>query len=81
MLSDQLIERLVADAATIALYFVGVPREEALLGLAAVRDDAKKALLEFMPDEIATLVSEAFITGVAGHAAELEAAGQKGSLQ
>jgi hypothetical protein len=52
-----------------------VPRDEALFGLAGVRDEALKALQEFLPDEIATLVSEAFVYCVAGHAAELEAAG------
>jgi hypothetical protein len=75
MLSDELIDRLVADAAKIARHFVGVPREEALIGLAGVRDEALKALREFMPDEIATLVSEAFVYGVASHAAEIDAAG------
>jgi hypothetical protein len=75
MLNDELIERLMRDAAIVARHFVGVPRDEALLGLAGVRDEAKKALLEFMPEEIATLVSDHFVHAVAGHAAELEAAG------
>jgi hypothetical protein len=54
ILNDALIARLVADAATVALHFVGVDldSDEALIALGAVRDKAHAALLEFMPPEL-----------------------------
>ncbi len=75
MLSDELIARLVTDAAKIARHFVGVNGDDRLLGLAGVRDEALKALLTFMPDDIAQLISNTFVCAVDEHAKELEAAG------
>jgi hypothetical protein len=77
-LSDQLIERLVGDAAKLTLHFVGVPRHDMLIALGEIRDIAQENLA-FLPAEVAQLTAAAFVTAIANRAAELE--GQKGTLQ
>ena len=78
LLNDELIQRMVADAAKLALHFVGAPRHDMLIALGEIRDIAQ-ANLDFLPPAIAQIAAAAFVTAIAGHAAELE--GQKGTLQ
>ena len=78
LLTDELIERLVRDAAKLALHFVGAPRSDMLLALGEIRDIAE-ANLSFLPAEIAQCTAAAFVTAIASRAAELE--GQRGTLQ
>jgi hypothetical protein len=73
-MTDGMVNQLVAAAAHMALPFVGVPYEQMLVALYTVREDMKMRLAGDMPAAIATLVAEAFVTAVAGHKAELEAA-------
>jgi hypothetical protein len=72
LLNDELIERLAQDAGRIAKFFVGVPRDEWAPALVEILGTARKGL-DFLPPEIAQLVSEQFVAAIAGHALELEA--------
>jgi hypothetical protein len=78
LLNDALIEQLVADAGKIAKYFAGVPHDEWAPALVAILETARNGL-DFLPPEIAQLVSEQFVAAIAGHALELES--QKGTMQ
>jgi hypothetical protein len=72
LLNDALIQRLVEDAGRIAKHFVGVPHDEWAPALVEILGTAKRGL-DFLPPEIAQLVSEQFVAAIAGHALELEA--------
>jgi hypothetical protein len=79
LLNDALKEQLVADAGKIAKYFAGVPHDQWAPALAEILGTARKGL-DFLPPEIAQLVSEQFVAAIAGRALDLEADGQ-GKLQ
>ena len=72
LLNDALIEQLIQDADTIAKHFVGVPHDEWAPALVEILGTARRGL-DFLPSEIAQLISEQFVAAIAGHALELEA--------
>jgi hypothetical protein len=78
LLNGALIERLIGDAAKLALHFVGAPRSDMLLALGEIRGIAE-ANLSFLPPEIARSVAQAYVFAIASRAAELESV-EKGRL-
>ena len=75
-MTDQFIERCVAAAADLALYFVGAPDEQMLASLQQTRTNLETELTEMFGAEVATIVAQAFVSAVVGHRREIEGAGE-----
>jgi hypothetical protein len=73
-LTQDFIDRSVAAAADLALFFVGVPENDMMVSLYEVRSNLGAQLSETLGSDVATLFAEAFVATVAGHRREIEAA-------
>lgn len=71
----EFIDRCVAAAADLALFFIGRPEEEMLVSLHQVRTNLEAQLAETFGPEVARLFAQAFVAAVAGHRREIDAAG------
>jgi hypothetical protein len=80
VMEDDFIDRSVAAAADLALFFVGVPENEMLLSLYHVRANLEVELAEAFGPEVAALVAQAFVAAVVGRCREIEAAGAAGRV-
>jgi 7-keto-8-aminopelargonate synthetase-like enzyme len=72
-MTQDFIDRSVAAAAELALFFVGQPEEEMLVSLHQVRTNLEAQLAETFGPEAATLFAQAFVATVAGHRREIDA--------
>jgi 7-keto-8-aminopelargonate synthetase-like enzyme len=71
----EFIDRCVAAAADLALYFVGAPDEQMLAFLHQTRTNLEAELAETFGADGAALMAQAFVAAVIGHKRELEAGG------
>jgi 7-keto-8-aminopelargonate synthetase-like enzyme len=71
----EFIDRCVAAAADLALYFVGAPDEQMLASLHQTRTNLEADLAEAFGAEVAALIAETFCATVIWHRRELEAGG------
>jgi 7-keto-8-aminopelargonate synthetase-like enzyme len=72
----EFVERCVAAAADLALFFVGAPENEMLVSLHEVRANLEAELAEAFGAEVAALMAQAFVAAVVGRRREIEAAGE-----
>jgi hypothetical protein len=69
------INRSVAAAADLALFFVGTPDEAMMESLRDVRSNLETQLSEKLGADVAALFAQAFVVAVVGHRGKIEAAG------
>jgi hypothetical protein len=74
-MTDQFIDRCVAAAADLALFFVGAPDEQMLASLHQTRTNLETELSETFGADVAALIAETFCATVIRRRRELEAAG------
>ena len=75
-MTQEFIDRCVAAAADLALFFVGAPDEQMLASLRQTRTNLETELSETFGAEVAAAIAEAFVATVIHHRRELEAAGE-----
>ncbi len=66
------INRLRDEAANLALFFAGEPREKMMAALEQTRLNLEADIAPILGAEMAAAVAEAFVAAVAGHRRELE---------
>ena len=71
----EFVQRCVAAAADLALFFVGAPEEKMLASLHQTRINLEADLAETFGADVAAAIAEAFVAAVIGHRREIEAAG------
>jgi hypothetical protein len=74
-MAPEFVDRSVAAAADLALFFVGQPEEKMLATLRQTRANLEAELSELWGADVAALYAEAFVAAVARHRREIEAAG------
>jgi hypothetical protein len=75
-MNQEFIDRCVAAAADLSLFFVGVPENEMLVSLYQVRANLETDMSETLGADVAALIGQAFVAAVIGHRREIEAAGE-----
>ena len=75
-MTQDFIERCVAAAADLALYFVGASEDEMLASLHQTRTNLETDLAETFGAEVATAIAQAFVATVIRHRREIEAAAE-----
>jgi len=74
-MKQEFIDRCVAWAADLALFFAGVPENKMMVELCQVRANLEIGLAETFGPDVAAAIAEAFVAAVAGHRREIDAAG------
>ena len=75
VMSDQFIEDCLTAAASLGLFYIGVPDEEMIAALYDIEANLEDRLQPFGAD-VAALISEAFCATVIRRRRELEAGGE-----
>jgi hypothetical protein len=71
----QFVERCVAAASELALFFAGESEEDVLGALSQIRQNLANKLTEPFGAEVAASFADRFVAAVVGHRREIEAAG------
>lgn len=74
-MNEHFVDRSVAAAADLALFFVGAPEDAMLLSLGQVRKNLEAKLVDTLGADAAVRFADAFVAAVVGHRREIEAAG------
>jgi len=74
-MTPEFIDRCVASAADLALFFTGSSDEAMLLALGEIRSNVQAQMAPILGADVADLFAQAFVAAVAGHRREIEAAG------
>jgi hypothetical protein len=75
-MTPEFIDRCVASASELALFFTGVPENEMTAALYQVRANIEAELAGMFAPDVAAAIATAFVTAVAGRRREIEAAGE-----
>jgi hypothetical protein len=74
-LTQDFIDRCVASAADLALFFTGIPENEMMAALYQVRANIEAELAGMFAPDVAAAIAHAMVAAVAGRRREIDAGG------